>query len=103
MLYADSKRSTGKKTKNSISGVNSKWFIKFRKGICDNGTRIRPIITRSTVYGKLIFFENKNVKLEIVSKKRSDSVELRNETSILLVKKLKLRNYISKKIKSSFC
>ena len=58
--------------------------MKLKSSVCDNGTNIRPIITSNTVYGKLIFFESKNVKLEAVSKNNNDKVELRNDTSIFL-------------------
>lgn len=57
--------------------------MKFKAGIWERGTSNNHTITNNTVYGKFIFFESKNVKLEIVSRNNKDNVELRNEISIL--------------------
>jgi hypothetical protein len=49
ILYADSKRSTGRNTKNNNSGVNLKSSIKLKNSIFDIGTNNKPTTTKSTV------------------------------------------------------
>lgn len=51
----------------------------------DNGTNINQTNTNNTVYGNLIFFDNRYVKLDIVKRKSNDRVWDKNETSSILI------------------
>src|SRR3989338_3065912 len=79
ILYADSKRSVGKNTKNNISGVSLKLPMKESMSSLTRGTIKTPVNTKRTVYGIFNFFETKNTPVEIRSKiniERKTSIEI---------------------------
>lgn len=82
-MYEASKRSIGRNTKKSTLGVRAKSFIKDKKSNFDRGTKISQNNTNNTVYGILIFFDNKYTKLDIRRSTSKESVENKNiESSI---------------------
>lgn len=62
--------------KNTISGVNLKSSMNDKISIFENGTNNIHTITKSVVYGKLIFLLNRFVKQETKSKIRNDKPEV---------------------------
>lgn len=55
--------------------------MKLKNGIFDSGISNNQVITSNTVYGKFIFFDSKNTKLDVINKNNNDRVQLRNDIS----------------------